>query len=91
MQLVGVEPAYATGVLLVAPVASEQSATEFRGYVMAVISMRQLMADGLPKPERDNLVMQIIDTSDQQSRVLYASDTTLGDSGLVGARRLYPG
>jgi diguanylate cyclase (GGDEF)-like protein/PAS domain S-box-containing protein len=88
MQLVGVEPAYATGVLLVAPVASEQSATEFRGYVMAVISMRQLMADGLPKPERDNLVMQIIDTSDQQSRVLYASDTTLGDSGLVGARRL---
>ncbi|WP_042945132.1 sensor domain-containing diguanylate cyclase [Pseudomonas lactucae] len=88
MQLVGVEPAYAAGVLLVAPVASEQSATEVRGYVMAVISMRQLVADGLPKPARDNLVMQIVDTSDVQKRVLYASSNAPADSELVGARRL---
>ncbi|OPA86615.1 GGDEF domain-containing protein [Pseudomonas fluorescens] len=88
MQLVGVEPAYAAGVLLVAPVASEQSATEVRGYVMAVISMRQLVADGLPKPARDNLVMQIVDTSDVQKRVLYASSNAPVDSELVGARRL---
>lgn len=92
MQLVGVEPAYATGVLLVAPVSSlptsEQSQNEPYGYVMAVISMRQLVADGLPKPDRDNLVMQIVDTSDLQKRVLFESANTVGDSDLSGARRL---
>jgi len=92
MQLVGVEPAYATGVLLVAPVSqlptSDQSQNEPYGYVMAVISMRQLVADGLPKPERDNLVMQIIDTSDLQKRVLFESSNDVGSSDLVGARRL---
>ncbi|PQZ90756.1 MULTISPECIES: diguanylate cyclase [Pseudomonas] len=92
MQLVGVEPAYATGVLLVAPVsnlpANGQSQNDPYGFVMAVISMRQLVADGLPKPDRDNLVMQIIDTSDLQQRVLYESANALGDSELVAARRL---
>ncbi|WP_458375761.1 sensor domain-containing diguanylate cyclase [Pseudomonas pergaminensis] len=92
MQLVGVEPAYATGVLLVAPVShlptSEQSQNEPYGYVMAVISMRQLVADGLPKPDRDNLVMQIVDTSDLQKRVLFESSNEVGSSDLVGARRL---
>ena len=92
MQLVGVEPAYATGVLLVAPVTnlptSEQPRNEPYGYVMAVISMRQLVADGLPKPDRDNLVVQIVDTSDLQERVLYESNNALGDSDLTAARRL---
>ncbi|TFY90773.1 GGDEF domain-containing protein [Pseudomonas kairouanensis] len=92
MQLVGVEPAYATGVLLVAPVsnlpAAGQSQNEPYGYVMAVISMRQLVADGLPKPDRDNLVMQIVDTSDLQKRVLYESSNSVGDSDLSAARRL---
>ncbi|MCM2364277.1 diguanylate cyclase [Pseudomonas sp. SR18] len=92
MQLVGVEPAYATGVLLVAPVShlptSDQSQNEPFGYVMAVISMRQLVADGLPKPERDNLVMQIVDTSDLDKRVLYETSNTVGSSDLLGARRL---
>jgi diguanylate cyclase (GGDEF)-like protein/PAS domain S-box-containing protein len=92
MQLVGVEPSYAAGVLLVAPVSkppdSQQSQPEAYGFVMAVISMRQLVADGLPKPNRDNLVMQIIDTSDTQKRVLYASSNTPGSSDLAAARRL---
>ena len=92
MQLVGVEPAYATGVLLVAPVshqsATGQSRNEPYGYVMAVISMRQLVADGLPKPDRDNLVMQIVDTSDLQKRVLYESGNAVGSSDLIAARRL---
>ena len=87
MQLVGVEPAYAAGVLLVAPV-SKPADTEPHGYVMAVISMRQLVADGLPKPNRDNLVMQIVDTSDTQQRVLYASSNAVGNSGLIATRRL---
>src|SRR5450830_1157579 len=87
MQLVGVEPAYAAGVLLVAPVSKPVGAEPF-GFVMAVISMRQLVADGLPKPKRDNLVMQIIDTSDTQQRVLYASSNAVGESDLIAARRL---
>src|SRR5450830_1527154 len=86
MQLVGVEPAYATGVLLVAPVVS--LGTEPYGFVMAVISMRQLMVDGLPKPDRDNLVTQIVDTSDQQKRLLYESSNALANSDLVATRRL---
>ena len=92
MQLVGVEPAYATGVLLVAPVAhlssAESSSNEPYGYVMAVISMRQLVADGLPKPDLDNLVMQIVDTSDLQQRVLFESNNVVADSDLVSVRRL---
>lgn len=92
MQLVGVEPAYATGVLLIAPVSHQPTAGQSRnepyGYVMAVISMRQLVADGLPKPDRDNLVMEIVDTSDLQKRVLYESGNAVGSSDLIAARRL---
>jgi diguanylate cyclase (GGDEF)-like protein/PAS domain S-box-containing protein len=55
---------------------------------MAVISMRQLVADGLPKAERDNLVMQIVVTSDLQKRVLFESGNTVANSDLAGARRL---
>ncbi|AZF28001.1 MULTISPECIES: GGDEF domain-containing protein [unclassified Pseudomonas] len=87
MQLVGVEPAYAAGVLLVAPVSKTLDAQPY-GYVMAVISMRQLVADGLPKANRDNLAMQIVDTSDTEQRVLYASSNAPGGSDLVAARRL---
>ncbi|NWA31603.1 diguanylate cyclase [Pseudomonas sp. C6002] len=92
MQLVGVEPAYAMGVLLVAPVSRTPTTqvpnSEPYGYVMAVISMRQLVADGLPKAARDNLVMQIVDTSDAEQRVLYESSNPVADSDLVAARRL---
>ncbi|MEX5594452.1 sensor domain-containing diguanylate cyclase [Pseudomonas orientalis] len=87
MQLVGLEPAYAAGVLLVAPVRKTADPQPY-GYVMAVISMRQLVAEGLPKSSRDNLVMQIVDTSDTEQRVLYASSNVPGDSDLVAARRL---
>ncbi|KAA0948173.1 diguanylate cyclase [Pseudomonas sp. ANT_H14] len=92
MQLVGVEPAYAMGVLLVAPVSAPVTAqmpsSEPYGYVMAVISMRQLVADGLPKADRDNLVMRIVDTSDTQQRVLYESNNAVGDGNLEAIRRL---
>ncbi|WP_231421457.1 sensor domain-containing diguanylate cyclase [Pseudomonas sp. Leaf59] len=87
MQLVGVEPAYATGVLLVASVASQAGAEPF-GFVMAVISLRQLVADGLPRPDRDNLVTQIVDTSDLQQRRLYESGNTPSDNDLSVTRRL---
>ncbi|NWD44565.1 sensor domain-containing diguanylate cyclase [Pseudomonas yamanorum] len=92
MQLVGVEPAYAMGVLLVAPVSRaptpQAPINEPYGYVMAVISMRQLVADGLPKVDRDNLVTQIVDTSDAEKRVLYESSNAVADSDLMAVRRL---
>ncbi|NVZ86672.1 diguanylate cyclase [Pseudomonas yamanorum] len=92
MQLVGVEPAYAMGVLLVAPVSRaptpQAPISEPYGYVMAVISMRQLVADGLPKADRDNLVTQIVDTSDAEKRVLYESSNAVADSDLMAVRRL---
>ncbi|WP_421551508.1 sensor domain-containing diguanylate cyclase [Pseudomonas yamanorum] len=92
MQLVGVEPAYAMGVLLVAPVSRtptpQAPVSEPYGYVMAVISMRQLVADGLPKADRDNLVTQIVDTSDAEKRVLYESSNAVADSDLMAVRRL---
>ncbi|WP_339531447.1 diguanylate cyclase [Pseudomonas mucidolens] len=93
MQLVGLEPAYTPGVLLVAavsrPALPHMPVNEPYGYVMAVISMRQLVADGLPNAARDNLVMQIVDTSDTQQRVLYESNNAVADSsGQEVTRRL---
>ena len=42
------------------------------GYVMAVISMRQLLADGLPEPGRDYLTVRILDLSTgDQHEVLF--------------------
>ncbi|KAF1027557.1 MAG: Response regulator PleD [Pseudomonas sp.] len=87
MLLVGVEPAYAMGVLLVAPV-SHTAGDEPYGYVMAAISMRQLVGDGLPRPDRDNLVMQIVDTSDAEHRVLYESGNVKVQGDQVAIRRL---
>lgn len=87
MQLVGVEPIHTTGVLLIAPVSRPPAGVPV-GYVMAVISMRQLVTEGLPRPGRDNLVTQIIDTSDSLQRVLYASGNVPADSDLSTTRRL---
>ena len=76
MHLVSIEPAYARGVLLVAPVMLRSSVGNAPdkpfGYVMAVISMRQLLADGLPEAGRDYLSVRILDLSiDEQHEVLF--------------------
>ncbi|WP_205978139.1 CHASE domain-containing protein, partial [Pseudomonas viridiflava] len=60
MHLVSIEPSYARGVLLVAPVSRNGERQSF-GYVMAVISMRQLLADGLPDAFHDYLSVRILD------------------------------
>ncbi len=90
LHLVGIEPAYARGVLLVAPVNHRNlpSATP-AGYVMAVISMRQLLADGLPEENHDSLSVRILDLStDDQHEVLYESTNTAGASDLSSTRLL---
>ncbi|MBV4477435.1 diguanylate cyclase [Pseudomonas sp. B2M1-30] len=82
MHLVSIEPAYARGVLLVAPVIREGAAKSF-GYVMAVISMRQLLADGLPDALHDYLSVRILDLStNDQHEVLYESSNAPAPSDL---------
>ncbi|MGE7963909.1 sensor domain-containing diguanylate cyclase [Pseudomonas sp. NPDC089918] len=90
LHLVGIEPAYSRGVLLVAPVIHQNIPNAApAGYVMAVISMRQLLADGLPEENHDSLSVRILDMStDDQHEVLYESANTAGASGLSSTRLL---
>jgi diguanylate cyclase (GGDEF)-like protein/PAS domain S-box-containing protein len=92
MHLVNIEPAYARGVLLVAPVMPRSSggnASKPFGYVMAVISMRQLLADGLPEAGRDYLSVRILDLSnDEQHEVLFQSPNAAAVSDLSATRLL---
>jgi len=93
MHLVSVEPAYERGVLLVAPVMlrnmpSAGGAKPY-GYVMAVISMRQLLADGLPDSMHDYLSVRILDLSiNEQHEVLYESFNKPAASHLSASRLL---
>ncbi|KAB0480888.1 PAS domain S-box-containing protein/diguanylate cyclase (GGDEF) domain-containing protein [Pseudomonas reinekei] len=91
MHLIGTEPAYARGVLLVAPVVLRNRPVPAKpvGYVMAVISMRQLLADGLPEAGLDYLTVRILDLSiDNQHEVLYESPNVPAVSELSATRLL---
>ncbi|VVN92121.1 GGDEF domain-containing protein [Pseudomonas fluorescens] len=93
LHLINVEPAYARGVLLLTPVMSRNSpgaaAGKPYGYVMAVISMHQLLADGLPEADRDYLSVRILDLStDDQHEVLFESVNTPAPSELSATRLL---
>lgn len=90
LHLVGIEPAYSRGMLLVAPVIRQNLPNAApAGYVMAVISMRQLLADGLPEENHDSLSVRILDLStDEQHEVLYESTNTAGASDLSFTRLL---
>jgi len=93
MHLVNIEPAYARGVLLVAPVLLRNgpgtAGVKPFGYVMAVISMHQLLADGLPEAGRDYLSVRILDLStDDQHEVLYESPNPPAPSELAATRLL---
>lgn len=86
MHLVGIEPAYARGVLLVAPLLREGASRSY-GYVMAVISMRQLLADGLPDALHDYLSVRILDLStNDQHEVLFESTNEPAPSDLSATR-----
>ncbi|MHB2247115.1 sensor domain-containing diguanylate cyclase [Pseudomonas fitomaticsae] len=86
MHLVAIEPAYARGVLLVAPVVRPGEPKSF-GYVMAVISMRQLLADGLPDAVHDYLSVRILDLStNDQHEVLFESTNEPAPSDLSATR-----
>lgn len=84
LDLPGLDPADARGMVMVAPVfAASRPEAEPLGYVVAVISMRQLMAEGLPDADQDNLVVQIIDRSAKDTQnVLFQSANPSADSPL---------
>ncbi|WP_460163573.1 sensor domain-containing diguanylate cyclase [Pseudomonas sp. S2_F03] len=93
MHLVSIEQAYARGVLLVAPVivpnTPSGAGVKPYGYVMAVISMRQLLADGLPDANYDYLSVRILDLSIvNQHEVLYESFNGPAASDLSASRLL---
>ncbi|WP_053150035.1 sensor domain-containing diguanylate cyclase [Pseudomonas protegens] len=93
LQLVAVDQAYARGVLLAAPVRRAQDASGPQdrpyGYVLAIISLRQLVADGLPVPASDNLSVRILDLSTEgQHEVLYESNNPPISSSLTASRLL---
>ncbi|PWB33181.1 GGDEF domain-containing protein [Pseudomonas sp. SDI] len=91
LNLVGVDPSYARGVLVVAPVFTALAPeAEPKGYVMAVLSMRQLMADGLPESAQDNLVVRILDLSGQaEHEVLFQSGNQAAESSLAASHLLH--
>ncbi|MDI2594798.1 diguanylate cyclase [Pseudomonas sp. N3-W] len=90
LHLVGIEPSYSRGVLLVAPVRRQQTPDAVTlGYVMAVVSMQQLLADGLPEESHDYLSVRILDLStEDQHEVLYESSNPAAPSELSSTRLL---
>ncbi len=88
LDLMGTDPVFARGVLLVAPVTRE-SASEPLGYVVAAISMRQLAGDGLPASSHDNLSMRVMDLSGENAEeALFESHNPPGRSDLSSTRLL---
>lgn len=94
MNLVGLEPANSIGVLLVAPVLAPVARQDVAqppvsGYVMAVISLRTLMSEGLPQADSDNLSVQLFDVSSAAGPdVLYQSTNKAADSDLKEVAQL---
>jgi len=88
LDLIGVDPALTRGVMLVTPVTREPSKEPF-GYVVAAISMRQLVGDGLPASGHDNLAMRVLDLSTpEREEVLFESHSPAGHSDLSATRLL---
>lgn len=88
LDLVGADPAFTRGVLLVAPV-NRESVREPFGYVVAAISMRQLVGDGLPTSGHDNLSMRVVDLStDDRGEALFESHNPPDNSDLSATRLL---
>ncbi|WHS62145.1 GGDEF domain-containing protein [Pseudomonas sp. G2-4] len=88
LDLMGVDPGFTRGVLLVAPV-TRASAKEPFGYVVAEISMPQLVGDGLPEFGHDNLSMRVLDLStDDREEVLFESPDPAADSNFSATRLL---
>jgi diguanylate cyclase (GGDEF)-like protein/PAS domain S-box-containing protein len=88
MELVGLETENRKGVLLVAPVTARSQvagaeAGPLQGFLLAVISLRKMMTEGLPPSDQDNLALGLEDiTPEQTPEVLYESTAKAAISDL---------
>lgn len=95
LDLLGVDPALARGLLLVAPVyqaGTPAGAGPPMGFVTAAVSIRQLMTEGLPKPAEDNLRVAVRDTTHPATPLsLYDAGAGAGSMPLQQTRTLQMG
>lgn len=88
VNLVGVALRNSRGVLMVAPVPGKDGGPP-QGFVSAVISLGQLMGDGLPAQNDDNLHVRILDLSTVgEHEVLYESSNAAPTEGLIATHLL---
>ncbi|EIK96755.1 CHASE domain/sensory box-containing nucleotide cyclase [Pseudomonas sp. M47T1] len=89
INLVGVSERNSRGVLMVAPVPGKDHGPPL-GFVSAVISMGQLMGDGLPAQSDDNLHVRMLDLSTAGTHeVLYESSNTPAPEALTASHLLH--
>ncbi|WP_306579527.1 diguanylate cyclase [Pseudomonas sp.] len=84
-------PSYARGLVLVAPVFSDANPHGAAvGYVVALLSMREMVSDGRPVAADDNLVVRIVDPSGLQGpQVLYDSQNQVAPLSLSSNQLLH--
>lgn len=91
LDLLNLPPEHTRGLLMVAPVFGEgQEHNPPLGYVIAVLSMRQLLGEGLSGGRDDNLVMRVIDPAGAGGgEVLFESDNAPAPLGFSSTYLLH--
>ncbi|HYQ53900.1 MAG TPA: diguanylate cyclase [Pseudomonas sp.] len=99
LDMINVAAGYSRGLLMVAPVFSDKEPDKEpdseapgapAGYVMALLNMGQLISDGLPAADEDNLVVRIVDASGRDGReVLFDSQNPRASLALVSSQLLH--
>jgi diguanylate cyclase (GGDEF)-like protein/PAS domain S-box-containing protein len=87
--LFGTDARFDRGVLLVTPV-TDVASGDLLGFVTAIISMQQLMAEGMPSANEDNLQVEMLDLSnDMEHESLFRSGSSAAGSPLHAMRMLH--
>lgn len=92
LDMINVQPTYTRGLLMVAPVFGDEAPAKGlpRGYVMALLSLHQLIAESLPTVADDNLVVRILDLSSEGGHeVLFDSGGPPARMGLASSHLLH--
>lgn len=96
VDLIAIDPPYNRGILIVAPVyrmpltSMAEGDTQLKGYVSAIVSLHELLGDGLPGPGEDNLFVRILDLSGtDRHEVLYSSPNVTGDQSMGVSQLLH--
>lgn len=89
LDMLDVEAGHGRGLLMVAPVSKAGQGDGPDGYVMALLSMRQLIAEGLPSGGDDNLVVRILDNSGGGPEVLFDSQNLVAQIPLASNHLLH--